>query len=429
MKNETRTPGAPRGRETPTPTQTAILECIQRHVRERRFAPTPAELSREFAVHRNTMVAHLERLVRKGWLGTLDLASRRVRLLHTGTPVLETGTDADTDDAGVDRPRTDGIASLLGTAPALYVLLARARRGAAALGAGDIVAIAPGGNPRPGALVAVEAAGTVRLRRARAGGPAEHLLGTAIGAIAKLGETPRGECRDRARNGVPAPVEPTKAQAIILEEIRDYWRRHQHPPTRADIAKRLNVSRRLISTHVDHLRKRGWLRLEAHRERALTLRRPGEPIYVEGAPGQLDAVDPPRIATVEALLGADPDLFVRAGADTPGDTGLSTGDIAAIATKREPAASDTVAVRIDGVVRLRRWYPDRPYTNCPEPWGSRGSPADIIGVAFAAVVSIAPSAGRQRGRRDEPGATADRAEGAKGGDAKRAGHGTIAAVV
>ena len=411
-------------RETPTPRQAAVLECIRRLVRERSMTPTTAELGRELGVHPHTIDAHVDRLVRKGWLTVRSGATRSLKLLRAGTAIVETGAAAQMEDTDHDRPRIDSIAALFGESPDLYVKVGSETCAGTTLDLGDIVAIAREGEPRRGALVALDIDATVVLRPARRSARTKQTLGAALGAVVKLAATGPTTSEPAPGDGATPPLKPTKTQAVVLDYIRWHWREHRSTPTRLEIGERLGMRPQSVDPHVNALRKRGWLDIETRRNRGIRLLRPGEPVYVERAPSQIDALDPPRIDTIEALLGAEPDLFVRAGADTPGETRLDTGDIAAIARGREPADGDTVAVQIDGTVRLKRWY-----ANNPEPWAARGSPAKIIGVAFAAVVSIAPSAGRQRGRRDEPAATADRAEGAKGGDAKRAGHGTIAAVV
>ena len=174
-------------------------------------------------------------------------------------------------------------------------------------------------------------------------------------------------------------------QREVLGCIRRHLREHRRPPTRGEIARDIGA---LSPTGVDHhlrqLARKRWISLTPGVQRGIRLLREGTPLVDLAEAGRIDENDPgtQRIEDIAALLGTEPDAFVRIDNEAAAErAGLHVGDIVAIVHGREPREGDLVLARAREGATLRR---------CGEnardsATGTNG--AEVIGVVANAIIS------------------------------------------
>ena len=127
-------------------------------------------------------------------------------------------------------------------------------------------------------------------RSARAKAPATESADTGRGSVREFPE--RGEAGDGL----------TQRQRRVLEVIRDSVERRGYPPSVREIGEAVGLSSASSVAHqLSTLQKKGWLRRDPNRPRALDVRMPGD--HPEGDPaagglaaaGPASGVDDPRV--------------------------------------------------------------------------------------------------------------------------------------
>ena len=123
------------------------------------------------------------------------------------------------------------------------------------------------------------AGGTGPSRRARAAAGTDGTDGTPeSGAVAAVREFPeRGEAGDGL----------TQRQRRVLEVIRDSIDRRGYPPSVREIGEAVGLSSASSVAHqLSVLQRKGWLRRDPNRPRALDVRMPGGTTVMAGSPGE-----------------------------------------------------------------------------------------------------------------------------------------------
>ena len=170
----------------------------------------------------------------------------------------------------------------------------------------------------------------------------------------------------RARKTKAGTFHLTERQAEVLQTIRLFITAHGYGPTRAEIAKALNLKHQsAVDNHLHALSKKGWLSVTFGRERAIRLLREGAPLYEPedfcrdsgklGPHGQMDR-EPQWIqcAGLWEVLGTSPDFYMRVRGDAMDAAGLPDG-AAIVALRRchdtwseqDAEIGDVVVARIE----------------------------------------------------------------------------------
>ena len=160
----------------------------------------------------------------------------------------------------------------------------------------------------------------------------------------------------------------TERQNEVLNAIRAHIRQHGIPPSRSELAGRLNLrSQTAVDQHLNALAKKGWIELLPWVDRGIRLLREGAPIFDDN---QLPAVtagnpilaeelgEPARLSDFESLarhFDARPDYFLRVKGDSMDRIGFRTGDMVAVKRNPEPHNGDVVIARIGEEITLKRF--------------------------------------------------------------------------
>ena len=155
----------------------------------------------------------------------------------------------------------------------------------------------------------------------------------------------------------------------LIGLIAQWQRDHHVTPTHDFIASELSVAQPTVSRLVRRLEERGYL-VRVGRQRAIRLLRAGTPVVTTGVAGVLDDTDPdrPRIDGIEALIGGEPDLFLK----------LEGARIFAIRRERDATPDGIVAVRAGDTVVLSQA-------------GEREQTARTIGAVMGEIVTMGAS--------------------------------------
>ncbi len=178
----------------------------------------------------------------------------------------------------------------------------------------------------------------------------------------------------------------TERQNEVLNAIRAHIRQHGIPPSRSELARRLNLrSQTAVDQHLNALAKKGWIQLLPWVDRGIRLLREGVPIFEDV---QIPAVsagnpilaeehnEPARLSDFESLalhFDAKPDYFLRVKGDSMDRVGFRTGDMVAVKRNPDPHNGDIVIARIGEEITLKRFrridehiVELRPESNNPE---------------------------------------------------------------
>ena len=176
-----------------TKRQRQALEAIRESLRERKVAPTHAELARTMALPNASAIGgYLAALVRKGWIEIIPSVDRGIRLLREGAPIVDAAhlSGAAGADAVEERhalPRLHDFESLsreFDGRPDFFVRIEGDALDAAGFASGDIVAVRREARARDGDVVLARIGDEVafgRYRRIDAATVALHPLDTHLG--------------------------------------------------------------------------------------------------------------------------------------------------------------------------------------------------------------------------------------------------------
>ncbi|MDX1610715.1 MAG: transcriptional repressor LexA, partial [Halofilum sp. (in: g-proteobacteria)] len=157
-------------------------------------------------------------------------------------------------------------------------------------------------------------------------------------------------------------IELTPRQQEILELIRDHLEEHGHPPTRAEIARRLGFrSANAAESHLRALERKGALELTRGASRGIRLL--GD--FDGGVPlvGRVAAGSPILAAeNVEGRYRLAADLFhpradylLRVHGESMRDAGILDGDLLAVHRAAEADNGRIVVARLDDEVTVKRF--------------------------------------------------------------------------
>lgn len=158
--------------------------------------------------------------------------------------------------------------------------------------------------------------------------------------------------------------ELTPRQQQILDWIRDHLRRHQRPPTQAEITAAMGFrSRTATRDHLEALARKGALSLQRGASRGIVVHDTSAPTQTLPLVGRVAAGQP--ILALEHVIAehqVDPSLF-RARADyllsvsghSMRDAGILDGDLLAVQHTPEARNGDIVVARLDEEVTVKRF--------------------------------------------------------------------------
>ena len=175
-----------------TKRQRQALEAIRESLRDRKVAPTHAELARAMALPNASAVGgYLAALARKGWIEIIPAVERGIRLLREGAPIVDaahlSGVAGASPGAVEERPEFprlhdfESLSRQFDGRPDFFVRIERDALEAAGFARGDIVAVRREAEVRDGDVVLARIGGEVTFRRCRrvdAATVALHPLGT-----------------------------------------------------------------------------------------------------------------------------------------------------------------------------------------------------------------------------------------------------------
>ncbi|RZO84464.1 MAG: transcriptional repressor LexA [Oceanococcus sp.] len=158
--------------------------------------------------------------------------------------------------------------------------------------------------------------------------------------------------------------ELTPRQQQILDWIRDHLRRHQRPPTQAEITAAMGFrSRTATRDHLEALARKGALSLQRGASRGIVVHDTSVPPQTLPLVGRVAAGQP--ILALEHVIAEHqvaPSLF-RARADyllsvsghSMRDAGILDGDLLAVQHTPEARNGDIVVARLDEEVTVKRF--------------------------------------------------------------------------
>ncbi|ADG89130.1 LexA repressor [Thermobispora bispora] len=176
----------------------------------------------------------------------------------------------------------------------------------------------------------------------------------------------------------------TPRQRKILEVIRDSVQRRGYPPSMREIGEAVQLtSTSSVSHQLSALQRKGYLRRDPHRPRALEVRLPGEPAFwvdPDASQGEEGTVSRPQTAYVPVvgriaaggpilaeqsiedvfplprqLVGEGTLFLLRVTGDSMIEAAIADGDW--VVVRQQPVAEngDIVAAMIDGEATVKRF--------------------------------------------------------------------------
>ena len=167
----------------------------------------------------------------------------------------------------------------------------------------------------------------------------------------------------RVRKTKAGGVELTERQGEVLDAIRSFVKLNGFAPTRADIAKRLDLKHQSsVDNHLYALARKRWIEVKPGVERGIALLREGVPLYEpedfrRGSAVLDDPAEQVRepewidYARLWEIFGVKPDLCLWIRGDAMNGAGLTDGGI--VALKRRPQGHGEEPVQDGAVVAAR----------------------------------------------------------------------------
>ena len=168
----------------------------------------------------------------------------------------------------------------------------------------------------------------------------------------------------------------TDRQKAVLDTIRSHIKRRGIPPTRAELAKELDIANQAgVDRYLSVLEKKGWLRLFTGIERGIHLLREGAPLFdVEELPEVVAGnpkppgyyPEPKRLHDLDTFsegFESKPSYFLKVTGDSMDLAGFKSGDIVAVREGGDAQNGDIVVARIGEEITLKRFYRPNEYSN------------------------------------------------------------------
>jgi repressor LexA len=169
---------------------------------------------------------------------------------------------------------------------------------------------------------------------------------------------------------------PTERQARILDVIRDFTIEHGYPPSVREIGVRVGLSSSsTVQSHLKALEKRGLVRRDPTKPRALSTADAREHMKATHAPRALDYAVLPIVGKVAAgmpITAAEqlegelvvPSVFVRGKdrfilrvqGDSMIDAAILDGDMIVVAAQPDAENGEIVVAMIDGEATVKRFF-------------------------------------------------------------------------
>ena len=157
-------------------------------------------------------------------------------------------------------------------------------------------------------------------------------------------------------------IELTPRQREILELIREHLEAHGHPPTRAEIARRLGFrSANAAESHLRALERKGALELTRGASRGIRLHEEfegGLPLVgrvAAGMPILAEENIEDRYRLAADLFHPRADYLLRVRGESMRDAGILDGDLLAVHRAAEAEDGRIVVVRLDDEVTVKRF--------------------------------------------------------------------------
>jgi repressor LexA len=161
--------------------------------------------------------------------------------------------------------------------------------------------------------------------------------------------------------------ELTERQKAVLAFINSYIDSHRYPPTIREIAERFSISVKGAYDHMKALEKKGSLRLEGNRSRALEIIGKSEPrdavvqlhLLGEVAAGKPITAEENWEKTVDVpsyMARGKPCFALKVKGDSMKDAGIMNGDIAVIESQPTAENGEIVVALIEDQVTIKRFY-------------------------------------------------------------------------
>ncbi len=166
----------------------------------------------------------------------------------------------------------------------------------------------------------------------------------------------------------------TERQQEVLDFIKDFIARFKFPPTVREIATHFGISVKGAYDHVKALNKKGLIRCNSNRSRAIEVLGQEE----EGVPEQ-EVVRVPVVGHVaaglpllaeenqdgtmsvpgEALQDSKPHFALRVEGDSMVDAGIHDGDMAVFVQQPTADNGEIVVAMVEDAVTLKRFYQEK----------------------------------------------------------------------
>jgi repressor LexA len=159
----------------------------------------------------------------------------------------------------------------------------------------------------------------------------------------------------------------TERQKEVLAFISAFISAHSYPPTIREIAERFSISVKGAYDHMKALEKKGALRLEGNRSRAVEVvdrdpereRQVEVPLLGEVAAGKPVFAEESRergVAVPAFMVGTRPCFALKVRGDSMRDAGIMNGDIALIEERPTAEDGEIVVALVDEAVTLKRFF-------------------------------------------------------------------------
>ncbi|MCB2192944.1 MAG: transcriptional repressor LexA [Deltaproteobacteria bacterium] len=155
----------------------------------------------------------------------------------------------------------------------------------------------------------------------------------------------------------------TKRQAQVLEFIEEFTNTHGYPPTVREVAANFGFrSPRAAHDHMKALEKKGFMRSQAGRPRALEVlhSRRGIPVLGKIAAGQpiLAVEDAEEVLGLEAgFFGSGRFFALRVRGDSMVGDHIAEGDLVIIRSQEDARPGEVAAVLLGDEVTLKHFVP------------------------------------------------------------------------
>ncbi len=161
----------------------------------------------------------------------------------------------------------------------------------------------------------------------------------------------------------------TKRQSEVLDLIKRYLELHRFPPTIREISEHFSISVKGAYDHVKALEKKGFIRCNTNRSRAIEVLAGREdesiarvPLLGHVAAGRPVFADENYEGTVpvpQQVLAGGAHFALQVRGDSMTGAGIMDGDIAVI--RQQPTANngDIVVALLDDSVTIKRFYKEK----------------------------------------------------------------------